>query len=225
MPANLNILKALFLDEVVAGHLLGLGKAHDVEDGGGDVGKDTVLGVSALFLGDVYKGHGVERVSGVWCAVGVDCIVGVAVVGNDDYLVVVHRLGGLDNIVEACIEGLDSLLNGGIDTGVAYHVTVGKVDDDEVVFVGLDGVDKLVLDLDSAHLGLQIVCSDLGRRHECAVLAGEGSLAAAVEEECDVGILLGFGDMELLLVHRREVFGEGVADVFLVEEDVDALER
>ena len=40
-----------------------------------------------------------------------------------------------------------------------------------------------------------------------------------------MGILLGFGYVELLLVERREIFAEGIVDILLVEYDVHASER
>ena len=50
------------LDKIVAGHLLGLGYAHDMEDGGSDIGEDTVLDLGIFVFGDIDAGHGVERV-------------------------------------------------------------------------------------------------------------------------------------------------------------------
>ena len=44
---------------------------------------------------------------------------------------------------------------------------------------------------------MQVVSSHLGRRHQHAVFAREGLLGAPVEEECDVGVLLGLGYVEL----------------------------
>jgi hypothetical protein len=45
--------------------------------------------------------------------------------------------------------------------------------------------------------GLMIVGLDLGGRHQDALLAVEHALLAAVEEEGDVRVLLGFGDAQL----------------------------
>lgn len=105
-------LQAGSVDEVVPGHFLWLGEAHDVEDGGGDVGEDAVVGAGGLVVGDVYEGHGVEGVGGVGCAVGVLGVVGVAVVGDDDHFIVADCFGGLDYVAEAVVECLDGLLDG-----------------------------------------------------------------------------------------------------------------
>ena len=53
------------VDEVVAGHLGGLGEAHDVEEGGGDVGEFSVFNFGFFVGGDVDAGDGVEGVGGV----------------------------------------------------------------------------------------------------------------------------------------------------------------
>ena len=52
--------KQLVTDQAAAGHILRLGQAHDVEDGGRYVGEDAVADLSRLVLGDVDEGHGVE---------------------------------------------------------------------------------------------------------------------------------------------------------------------
>ena len=85
----------------MAGHVGGLLQTHDVEDAGGHVGQDAVLDLGALVLRDVDEGHGVEAVGGIGCAVGVEGVVGVAVVSDDDDLVVTCGLGGLHDFLEA----------------------------------------------------------------------------------------------------------------------------
>ena len=77
----------------MAGHVGGLLETHDVEEAGCDVCEDAVLDLGALVLRDIDEGHGVEAVGGVGRAVGVDGVVGVAVVGDDDDLVVTGGLG------------------------------------------------------------------------------------------------------------------------------------
>ena len=74
---------------------------------GSNVGEDAVGGFGVCVLGNVYKRHGVERVGCIGCAVGVDSVVGVAVVGDDDYFVAVF-LGSLYSVVQAGVEGFDS---------------------------------------------------------------------------------------------------------------------
>ena len=79
------------------------------------------------------EGHYVEGVGGVGGTVLVDCVVGVAVVGGDEHAVTVGP-GGLDYLGHAFVHSLDSLADGLVDSGMAYHVTVGEVEDDHVVY-------------------------------------------------------------------------------------------
>ena len=57
-----------------------------------------------------------------------------------------------------------------------------------------------------AAIGLQVVGSHLWRCHQDAVLTLVRSLASAIEEEGDVGVLLGLGSMQLLLSLLAQVF-------------------
>ena len=98
---------------------------------------------------------------GIRCAVGVQGIVSISVIGNDDSLITVS-LGSLDNIVNAGINCNDSLLDCLINAGMTYHITVCKVYYDEVILVGADGLDQLVTNDVSAHLRLQVICGNLG---------------------------------------------------------------
>ena len=77
------------------------------------------------------QGHGIQRVSRVGSSVGVDCVVGVAVVGDYDYFVI-GLLGGLYGVLYALVNSLD--LSGLLRRfGVTHHVAVGVVNHDEVV--------------------------------------------------------------------------------------------
>ena len=97
--------------------------------------------------------------------------------------------------------------------GVADHVGVGVIDDDEVEGAALDRRDQLVGHLGRRHLGLQIVGRDLGRGHQDAALAGKLLLAPAIEEEGDVRVFLGLGDAQLLQAGARHHLAEGVAQL------------
>ena len=106
------------LNQTLAGHVGGLLQSHDVQDAGSNVGQTAVLHGGAVVVGHVDEGHGVQRVSGVGRAVGVDGVVGITVVGNDDGLVVVG-LGSLDHLADAVVDGPDGFGDGVVDTGVA----------------------------------------------------------------------------------------------------------
>ena len=63
-----------------------------------------------------------------------------------------------------------------------------------------------------AHLGLEVVGRDLRRRDEDALLALERLLAAAVEEERHVRVLLGLGDPELAHPERLHDLAEDLVE-------------
>ncbi len=152
-------------------------------------------------------------------AVGVLHLLAVAVIGGDQERAArgahgrgdgadagVHRLDGVDGRVELA--------------GVADHVGVGEVDEDEVVLAALDGRHHLVRDAQRAHLGLEIVGGDVARGgDELAVLALEGLLPPAAEEVGHVRVLLGLGAAELAEPRAREELAEGVRDHLLGEGD------
>ncbi len=194
----MTIFTCLVCDEVLTGHVGWLLESHDVEDCWSNVGETTVLDGSGVVVRHVDARYWVEGVCGVWCAVWVDGVVGIAVVGDDDSLVT-GGLGSLDDLAYAVVYGYYGLGDGVVHTGVAYHVAVGEVNDDEVVLVLLDGVNQLVLHLVGGHLWLEVVGGYLWRSHEDAVLTFVWSLATTVEEECNVCILLRLSGVELLL--------------------------
>ena len=105
-----------------------------------------------------------------------------------------------------------------------HHVAVGEVQADEIVFLRIERLDQLVLHLVGAHLGLKVVGRHLGRSDQNAVFAGEFLLAAAVEEEGHVRILLRLGDAQLREAQRRDVLADRILHVLLVEQDVQPLE-
>ena len=134
----------------------------------------------------------------IGCAVGVDGMVGIAVVGDDDDLIA-RGASSLDGIVNTAVNGLHGLGDGTIHAGVTHHVAVSIVHHNEVVLVLADGGNELVAHLIGAHLGFQVIGGHVGRRHQDAVLVGKGLLAATAEEEGHMGILLGLGDVQLAL--------------------------
>ena len=169
-----------------------------------DIGQNTVLNLGIFVFCDENKRHRIERVCGVGSAVGILGIVGITVVGDYNHLITVS-LGSLDSVMETVVDGFDSLLDSGVDSGMTHHVAIGIVDNDPVIFLGIDCFDQLVFHLISAHLGLQVVGSYLGRRYKNAVFAFEGSFTAAVEEEGYVSIFFCLGDVELLAALLKRI--------------------
>ena len=100
-----------------------------MEDGRSYVGQHTVLYLSILVVRHVNEGHRVQRVSSVGRTVGVQSVVGITVVGDDDHLITVG-LGSLNGILHAVVDGYNGLLDSLVDTRVAHHVAVGVVHHD-----------------------------------------------------------------------------------------------
>ena len=88
-------------------------------------------------------------------------VIGVAMVGGNQRKAALGE-NRRDNLGQSIVNSLDGL-NGGVeDTGVTNHVAICEVHDVEISAILVDSGDKLLGNLGSAHLGLQIVGSDLG---------------------------------------------------------------
>ena len=151
-------------------------------------------------------------------------VVGVAVVGGDQRKAVLGE-NRRDNLGQSIVNGLDSL-DGSIEhAGMANHVAVREVHDVEISSILVNSGDELLGNLGSAHLGLQIVGSNLGGSDEHALLALLGLLDAAVEEECHVGVLLGLGGVQLLQAIGGDDVGQDVLRERLGEGDLHIKRR
>ena len=117
------------------------------------------------------------------------------------------RRGRGSNAPETRIDRLDGGHGRADHAGMADHVGVGVVDDDEVEHVTLQTLHEFVGHGVGAHLWLVIVGGHVARAgHKDTFLAIDGLLDAAVEEERHMGVLLGLGDVQL----PPPVFGEHV---------------
>ena len=149
---------------------------------------------------------------------GVDEHLGVAVVCGDEEGAAVLADGVVD-ASELTVDGFDGA-DGGLDlAGVADHVGVGEVDDDDVEGGVVDGFDDGVGDAGGGHLWREVVGGYLLGGDEDAVFAGEGFLDAAVEEVGDVGILLGLCDAEVAEVGLGHDVGEDVVHALCWDDD------
>ena len=70
----------------------------------------------------------------------------------------------VDHRAQAGVDRLDRLDHGRDHAGVADHIGIREVDDDEVVRALADCLHQAVADAIGAHLGLEIVGGDLFRR-------------------------------------------------------------
>lgn len=93
---------------------------------------------------------------------------------------------------------------------MAYHIAVGKVQDDNVVGSALNTGKHLVGDQIGAHFRLQVIGGHLGRGDQGPVLLLAGSLHPTVKEKGHMGILLGFCNTQLGLALLGKIFAQGV---------------
>ena len=142
-------------------------------------------------------------------AVVVNHAFGVSVIGRQQDPAALRRHCVRDPAY-AGVHGFHGLYGGRQNAGVSHHVTVGEVQDDQVVFSAPDARNRFVGHAIGAHLRLQIVGRDLGRVDQHAILARVRLLDAPVEEEGDMGVFLRFGDAQLRQTEARYVFSERV---------------
>ena len=102
---------------------------------------------------------------------------------------------------QADIDAFGGLDGGRQDTGMANHVAVGVVDDNQIETVFADSRDQFVRYLGGRHFGCQVIGGDLRRRDQGPFLTRENRLQAAVEEKSDMGVFFGLGDPQL--AHAR----------------------
>ena len=69
-----------------------------------------------------------------------------------------------------------------------------------------DALYHLIGDKAGAHFGLQVIGGHLGAGDQRTILTGIGGLHAAVKEEGDMGVLLGFGDPQPVSYTHLDVY-------------------
>ena len=133
--------------------------AEDVAEGWSHVSEDTVieLCISMLFA-HIHEWHWVQRVRGVRRTIGVDSVVAVTVVSDDDDLVVVLE-SGLYHLVHAVVDGSNGFLNSCIYARVTHHIAVGEVEGDIVVLLCIECFAECFGYFWSRHLWLEVIGS------------------------------------------------------------------
>ena len=66
------------------------------------------------------------------------------------------------DLTHAAVHYLDRLHSRVEYAGMAHHIGIGKIENDEVVLAGIDATHQLIQNPVGAHLWLQIVCGDFG---------------------------------------------------------------
>lgn len=126
---------------------------------------------------------------------------------------VVVGLASLVDLADGLVGSSNTLDGGIVDTSVAYHVRGSEVVHDELKLALGDALGHLLANASSAHLGVLVVGGDLGRGDHVAHFTRELLFDTTVEEECNVSVLLGLGDVALLDVLLAEPLGEHVTHV------------
>ena len=112
---------------------------------------------SGIYHDELYR---VERMCGIRGAVRVVGVVCVAVVGREQDNIVVGN-GCLDNFLYAFVDLGDGPADGGEYAGMAHHVSVGEIEDNHVLFAGVQHFNELFRHFLCAHFRKQVVCRDL----------------------------------------------------------------
>ena len=101
---------------------------------------------------------------------------------------------------------------------MTYHIRVSEVDDDDIILVGLDSLDKIHSNLRSTHFRLEVIGSYILRAvYKKSCLVNIRLLNTTVEEECDMCILLCLSKSKLLLSALCKVLTKCVAYALLLE--------
>ena len=136
-------------------------------------------------------------------------LVGVAVICRDERGAALGE-NRLDHMEQSVIDCLDRSGRSLDHARVANHVAVGVVDDVDIGRVIVNRLLERLGDEWFGHFGLQIVGRDLGTGDELALLPLLGLLNTAVEEEGDMGVLLGLRDVELVQALQGKQVCQGV---------------
>src|SRR5690606_34736017 len=106
---------------------------------------------------DIDEGYGLTGVGGMRLpGTGIGHLFDVAMVSGDQRFAADLVQRGLD-AAYALVQAFHGLDRGLEHPGVANHVAVGVVDDNDVVTLLLDGLDNAVGDLGGAHFWLQVI--------------------------------------------------------------------
>ena len=126
----------------------------------------------------------------------------------------------MNTVASAAARGVDDAPDAGVDgleradrrlqlAGVADHVRVCVVDQDERGAAGLERFEDAVGHRRRRHLGRQIVGRDVAvRRHQPPLFTSERLLDATVEEVGDVRVFLGLGGAQLRHALLRQHFAQ-----------------
>ena len=132
-PCELSI-----FNQVFSCHVRRLFHTHDVQNRRSHICQYAIFHFRMLVGCYVYKRNGVQRMSRVWRSVSIQSMVGIAMICNDDDLLVVG-LGCFNSVPNTIINSYTSLFNRFIHTCMSHHVSIRIVHYDKIVFFCIDG--------------------------------------------------------------------------------------
>ena len=117
------------------------------------------------------------------------------------------------NLTNTAIHRFHRFLRSFHNTGMAYHVGIGKVDQNKRIVAAFDGLEQMLFYGNGTHLRLQIVGGNLWRRHQQSVFQRIWLFHAAVKKECHMGIFFCFGHAELFDTVGGQHLPQGVLQI------------
>ena len=151
----------------------------------------------------------VEGVSRYRITVFIQHHIGIAVICRQQDLTVLCQDGVYD-LRYALIQGFDGFLCSLYDTCMTNHIGVGKIQDDQIVFICFDGFQNFFCYFISAHFRLQVVCGHLRRRNQDAVFVAVRCFHTTVEEEGYMGVFFCFRNAQLGQPLIRDIFSQRI---------------
>ena len=107
---------------------------------------------------------------------------------------------------------------------MAYHIRIGIVTYNDVVAPALDSLNEVIGHLYRAHLRFKVICGDMGRRHQDAILPLKGLFPTSIKEEGDMGIFLGLGNAQLMHTKLRDEIAKNILQALGGRENVTSVE-
>ena len=111
----------------------GWGMPKNVQDRRSNICQYTIFHFSILILCYIYKWNRVQRVSRIRCTIFIQCMVGITVVGNNDYFIIISLAASTVSFTHSSI-ALHCFFNSVIDTCMTYHITISVIYDNEIDF-------------------------------------------------------------------------------------------
>ena len=126
----INHLSLLFY-QAFSGHFCRLGNSHNLQDGWSDISQNAVIQSLSLFVGHPNARHRIQRMSRIRSTVGIDSIVGISMIGNNQYIVTIG-LSGSHDLFDATVDRCYCLLDRCIHTGMSHHISVSEIQADKI---------------------------------------------------------------------------------------------